>query len=119
MSDTQSPDAAVHGMLNGLADALGDQAVIGIVDAFKDVSLNQMKMMEEAVAGNDAGKLRKEAHSLKSSSANLGATALSQLCVELEKAQSITSSTSETLQRAKLCQTLAVESMLNWRATKA
>lgn len=112
---TARPDGTVHSMLDDLAAALGDESVIGIVDAFKDVSLNQMKLMEEATARNDAAKLRQEAHSLKSSSANLGAQTLSEICLQLEKAEAVTSEVSELLQKAKLCQTLAVESMLNWR----
>ncbi len=40
--------------------------------------------MQQAVAGNDSDALRAAAHSLKSSSANVGAMKLHGLCRELE-----------------------------------
>jgi two-component system sensor histidine kinase/response regulator len=43
-----------------------------------------LRHIEEAVANADANALRKAAHSLRSSSANLGAQNLSSLCKELE-----------------------------------
>ena len=41
--------------------------------------------METAVSNNDPALLRMSAHSLKSNSADFGATALHELCVTLEK----------------------------------
>ena len=41
--------------------------------------------MREAVAAEDGEALRQAAHSLKSSSANLGATQLAAVCKELEQ----------------------------------
>jgi PAS domain S-box-containing protein len=44
-----------------------------------------LKRAREALAGNDESTLRRAAHSLKSTSANLGAIRLSALCKELEE----------------------------------
>lgn len=44
-----------------------------------------LKSAREALAANDAKTLRRAAHSLKSTSANVGATRLSALCWELEE----------------------------------
>ncbi|HWQ95507.1 MAG TPA: response regulator [Gammaproteobacteria bacterium] len=45
----------------------------------------QLEAIHRAVATGDAEGLRRSAHSMKSSSANLGATVLSSLCKELEE----------------------------------
>jgi len=44
-----------------------------------------MKLMSDAVSGQDFDALQSSAHALKSSSANLGALALAQLCKEMEE----------------------------------
>jgi HPt (histidine-containing phosphotransfer) domain-containing protein len=45
----------------------------------------QLEAIHRAVAAGDAEGLRRSAHGMKSSSANLGATVLSSLCKELEE----------------------------------
>ncbi|MEJ7807056.1 MAG: Hpt domain-containing protein, partial [Telluria sp.] len=43
-----------------------------------------LQTLRRAIAGHDPGSVRKVAHSLKSSSANVGAESLAQMCKEME-----------------------------------
>lgn len=115
-----SPDtsAAISSMLNDLADSLGVESVIAIVDVFKDVSHNQMNALEVASQKGDLATIKRESHSLKSSAANLGAQNLADLCAKLEKIDTLDEKVAEMIQNAKLLQTLAVESMLNWKSER-
>ena len=56
-----------------------------IIDMFISNSPQQLEKLEEAATTGNADLLRSAAHSLKSSSANLGATEMSAMCSELEK----------------------------------
>ena len=56
-----------------------------IIGLYLDSSPELLQKLRDAIAGEDAGALRQAAHSLKSSSANLGATRLAALCKELEQ----------------------------------
>jgi len=55
-----------------------------IVDLYLTNSRTLLGTLREAVIGSDAGAVVHAAHSLKSSSANVGATALSELCAKME-----------------------------------
>jgi CheY-like chemotaxis protein len=55
-----------------------------VVTLFENAAPRQLKAMQEALAGADGEALKRAAHSLKSSSASLGAGACAQLCRELE-----------------------------------
>lgn len=44
-----------------------------------------IKEIHTAIAGNDSHTLQQKAHSLKSSSGNMGALELSKICLQLEK----------------------------------
>jgi CheY-like chemotaxis protein len=61
-----------------------DQVLVGVVDRYLEESPNLLQAIAEAVAQGDAEVLQRSAHTLKSTSAMLGATSLSQLCQELE-----------------------------------
>jgi len=61
-----------------------DQVLVGVVDRYLEESPNLLSAIAEAVAQGDAEVLQRSAHTLKSTSAMLGATSLSQLCQELE-----------------------------------
>ena len=63
----------------GQPDLLGK-----IVSLYLQESPKQLQQMRDAVAGGDDEALRQAAHTLKSSSANLGATQLAELSKELE-----------------------------------
>lgn len=110
--------AAITTMLNDLSDSLGAESVIAIVEVFRDVSTNQIRSIEVAAENNDITTLKREAHSLKSSAANLGAQNLADLCAALERADSLSGPVPDLIQNAKLMQTLAVENMINWRSTR-
>jgi HPt (histidine-containing phosphotransfer) domain-containing protein len=56
-----------------------------IIGLYLESSPGLLQKLRDAVAGEDAEALRQAAHSLKSSSANLGATRLATLCKELEQ----------------------------------
>jgi signal transduction histidine kinase/CheY-like chemotaxis protein/HPt (histidine-containing phosphotransfer) domain-containing protein len=55
-----------------------------IITMYNESSPEMVRAMHEAVKKGDAEALREAAHSLKTSSANLGATELASLCKELE-----------------------------------
>jgi two-component system, sensor histidine kinase and response regulator len=55
-----------------------------IVDLYISSSRTLIETLRAAIIGNDAAGVVQAAHSLKSSSANVGATALTQLCAQLE-----------------------------------
>lgn len=56
-----------------------------IIGMYLESSAKLFQQLQDAVAGADPEALRQAAHSLKSSSANLGATRLAALCRELEQ----------------------------------
>jgi HPt (histidine-containing phosphotransfer) domain-containing protein len=56
-----------------------------IIGLYLDNSLSSLQTLREAAAQGNAVALMEAAHSLKSSSANLGATQLAALCKELEQ----------------------------------
>jgi len=70
--------------IRALSSDRGDALVQKVVEAYVGDTPQQLHALRHAIAAVDAGKLRKTAHSLKSSSANVGAEALAQLCKEME-----------------------------------
>ena len=63
----------------------GDESILAkVVSLYLDGSAKLMKSIRESVEGSDAEALHRAAHTLKSSSAYLGATTLSGMCKELE-----------------------------------
>ena len=73
-------------VLESLLDMLeGDQEVlVKIINCYLVESPKIVAAIQIAVTNEDADTLDKKAHSLKSSSASLGAMNLNQLCLELE-----------------------------------
>ena len=55
-----------------------------MIHAYVDDTPQQLRALHQAIGALNPGHLRKSAHSLKSSSANVGAETLAQLCKELE-----------------------------------
>jgi HPt (histidine-containing phosphotransfer) domain-containing protein len=55
-----------------------------IIEHYREDAPQRLQDIRDAVAAGDAQSLRQSAHSLRSSSANLGAMNLSHLCKELE-----------------------------------
>ncbi len=74
-------------VLQTLWDTAGESAsdfVAELIDFYFEESVKHLQVIEAAVAQGDASALQHEAHSLKSSSAALGATTLADVCQELE-----------------------------------
>ena len=112
-------DPAVQEMLDTLADALGDEAVISVIDVYDENSAIQLKQMEEAVIYSNMDRLRHEAHSLKSSSANLGAADLATRCSQIEKSPDFTPAVAELVVVCKDLREKAMVSMHRWKQSKA
>ncbi|HEY0063858.1 MAG TPA: response regulator, partial [Telluria sp.] len=62
----------------------GDALVQKVIAAYVGDTPSHLQTLRTAIAGLDCGNLRKIAHSLKSSSANVGAEKLAQMCKEME-----------------------------------
>lgn len=70
--------------IRALSKDHGDALVKRVVRAYVDDTPRQFRALRGAIAGGDAGTVKKVGHSLKSSSANVGADALAQLCKDME-----------------------------------
>lgn len=77
------PPVIDHEVLDDLRSMLGDE-VDRLVDVFLDDTPRLLNALENAVDGPDYDALREAAHSLKSSSANLGAMSLSAAAKRIE-----------------------------------
>lgn len=77
------PPVIDHEILDDLRSVLGDE-VDRLVDLFLDDTPRLLSALENAVDGPDYDALREAAHSLKSSSANLGAMSLSAAARRIE-----------------------------------
>jgi len=91
-NENQSADELLEvidwAMLNGLREfqAEGEPDLIQeLVGLFKRETPSQIEAIRAAITAGDAERLRKAAHSLKGSSANLGVRLVSALGAELEK----------------------------------
>ncbi len=74
-------------ILQSLRKMVGDRAqelLAKLIDNYLEDAPCQLRAIQTAIATQDAAQLAFTAHSLRSSSANLGAKTLSQLCKELE-----------------------------------
>lgn len=60
-----------------------------LIDMFLSMVPNQIQMIQNAIKESDLAQAQREAHSLKSSSANLGVMELSKICRSLEHAQGL------------------------------
>jgi HPt (histidine-containing phosphotransfer) domain-containing protein len=65
--------------------ANADQFLIQLIDVYVEETPLLIQAMDTAVAQTDAAAMQKAAHTLKSSSASLGAITLSKLCEQLER----------------------------------
>jgi signal transduction histidine kinase/CheY-like chemotaxis protein len=85
-----SPAAAINRRALQHIRALSDDADTGeallqrVLQAFMDDTPRHLQAMRRALDGRDSEQLRKAAHSLKSSSANVGADTLAQLSRDME-----------------------------------
>ncbi|RMG43911.1 MAG: sensor histidine kinase [Acidobacteria bacterium] len=94
-SETQPPssggdaeetlDGRVLANLRALQDSDEPDIVTELIDLFLQDAPGQLTAIRQAIERGDAHALQRAAHSLKGSSANLGAKRLAALCLELEK----------------------------------
>jgi HPt (histidine-containing phosphotransfer) domain-containing protein len=81
VSNAIDPDA-IDELMRMVGD---DREFLGeLIDTYLDDSPTQLAAMRDAVQSGDAAALVRPAHTLKSNSRNLGATALADLCAGLE-----------------------------------
>jgi len=71
--------------IRALSATGGDALLQRVIHAYVDDTPQQFHTLRLAIEALNTGNIRKAAHSLKSSSANVGAEALAQLCREMEK----------------------------------
>ncbi|HEU4845076.1 MAG TPA: response regulator [Burkholderiaceae bacterium] len=71
--------------IRALSPANGNALLERVLQAYVKDTPTHLQTLRQAVAAADPTALRKAAHSLKSSSANVGADALAQLCKEMEQ----------------------------------
>ncbi|BBP44330.1 Hpt domain-containing protein [Thiosulfativibrio zosterae] len=71
--------------LDMLREVIGDD-LKEILQSFIDIAPDAMKNIKAAIATDNAANLRLHAHTLKGSSANIGATRLPNLALALENA---------------------------------
>jgi signal transduction histidine kinase/CheY-like chemotaxis protein/HPt (histidine-containing phosphotransfer) domain-containing protein len=70
--------------IRALSADRGDALVQKVIAAYVDDTPQHLRTLRQAIAGHDPNSVRKVAHSLKSSSANVGAQKLAQLAREME-----------------------------------
>jgi signal transduction histidine kinase/DNA-binding response OmpR family regulator len=70
--------------IRALSATNGDALLERVLQAFLEDTPTHLQTIRQAIASGHAGQMRKAAHSLKSSSANVGADALAQRTKELE-----------------------------------
>jgi CheY-like chemotaxis protein/HPt (histidine-containing phosphotransfer) domain-containing protein len=81
------PTEAVNSAaLQALRDDVGDDTVSRLIDIYLSHLPARTRAIRNALDGGDPGGLRLAAHTLKSASAVLGATALARLCGQVEAA---------------------------------
>ncbi len=69
---------------NNLKDLMGADFVVELIDTYNTETGALIERLQQALAAQDAGTFGRTAHSIKSSSASLGALAFSQQARELE-----------------------------------
>ena len=116
-SDALDPEAFRH-----LLDITGgDLAFVDeLIDTYLDDAVVQLQAMRQAAADGDVEAMVRPAHSLKSSSANVGATAVTDACRSLE-ADARSGSVPDAVARVAACQAAfeaASAALLAERATR-
>lgn len=82
MNQVKSVDAGVIENLKALG---GMELLTELHTVFISTSATIIADLHKAIAAGDALSIQEKAHSLKSSSGNMGALQLSQICLQLEK----------------------------------
>lgn len=100
-----------------LANLYGREPVLELVDIFLSSGSQLVDSIENAFRDNDFQKLGSQAHSLKSSSAALGATALSEICRQLEKSGP-SETTVQLMEKLRSEWPLTFEALRSWRSAQ-
>ena len=79
-------DPQVLGQLQELQNKENPDLLARVLTLYAQESPKDMDRLTQAMADSDAAAIGRSAHSLKSSSANVGATVMSRLCAELQTA---------------------------------
>jgi CheY-like chemotaxis protein len=82
--DAEVLDRQVLGQLGALRTDGRPELLARTINLYLTESPKLMQKLKQAAAANDAPEIVRSAHSLKSSSANVGATALSRYCGDIE-----------------------------------
>ncbi len=77
-------DAGMLEKARSWAEELGEDFLLELIDIYKQDTPQRLASLRHALAQGDVEALRREAHTLKSSSAQLGATAMSDMAKEME-----------------------------------
>ena len=78
-------DMGVIAMLKDLGGAEEPELFQELVELFVKDTRRHLEELAEALRSGDSARLERTAHTLKSSSANIGARSLSRLCAEIEQ----------------------------------
>lgn len=89
-----SASTTIPKMLEQLSGLYGRETVLELIDIYIKSSQELITKIQSARERGDLPAVNSNAHSLKSSSANLGAERLSATCLRLEKSSSLTSEVS-------------------------
>lgn len=79
-----SPEVLDQNALDRLIDMVGKEACVSIIESYIEDAPNIFQRLAKGLSERDITTIYKAAHSLKSSSATVGALTLSQICKELE-----------------------------------
>lgn len=74
----------VHAALQGLCEEFGPEMAIEVIELFLDDTVSQLSALHEGLTRLDARAVARTAHSLKGSCANVGASAMANVCLQLE-----------------------------------
>lgn len=77
-------DPHIFDSLRRMAGAKAEQVINDLIHNYLEDAPQYLQRMENALAVDDSNELRQAVHSLRSSSANLGAVTLAELCKEVE-----------------------------------
>lgn len=84
ISNTKSIDPqALQAIIDMAGDSAGE-AIVEVIDSYLEDAPQLLQAIRRAIASEDLPSLRAATHTLKSTSATLGATTLSALCKQLE-----------------------------------
>ena len=76
----------IRGKAREWIDEYGEDFLVELIDAYLGDAPDRLARLRQALEGGDAEAFAREAHTLKSSSANLGAMKISALAKEMEAA---------------------------------